>query len=113
MSKPTTKTGKTGKKSESSFDHDCLWRQAALKLAKCVAATLQADGKIGVGSGLVMKVEGGKRIVERWDKDFIEALAFIGIEVVDRPKPTRKTNRRAEDLASMSRRSRLRYDQGG
>ena len=29
---------------------------------------------------------GGKKIIECWDKDFIEALAFIGIEVFDKPK---------------------------
>lgn len=64
--------------------HNCAWREAALMLAKCVVATLQADGKIGVGSGLVMKVVDGERFFERWDKDFIEALAFVGIEMVDK-----------------------------
>lgn len=71
---------------EPSFDHDCGWRQATIKLASCVAATLRTDGKIGMGTGMVMKVKDGKRIVERWDTDFVEALAFIGIEVVDKPK---------------------------
>lgn len=67
-------------------DHECVWRQATLKLAKCVVATIQTDGKIGVGSGLVMKIVNGKKAVERWDKDFIEALAFIGIGVVPAKK---------------------------
>lgn len=66
------------------FKHNCAWREAALRLAKCVVTTLQTDGKIGVGSGLVMKVVDGERFVERWDKDFIEALAFVGIEMVDK-----------------------------
>lgn len=69
-----------------NLEHKCDWREAALKLAKCVVATLQTDGKIGMGSGMVMKVVDGKKTIERWDKDFIEALAFIGIEVVDKPK---------------------------
>ena len=77
----------------SSFDHDCDWRKAALKLAKCVATTLQAGGKIGVGSGMVMKVVDGKKTIERWDKDFVEALAFIGIDVVDKPKKPKKVAR--------------------
>jgi len=65
------------------LDHDCAWRVAALKLASCVVATLRTNGRIGAGSGLVMKREGGRTVLERWDKDFIEALAFVGIEVVD------------------------------
>ena len=74
------------------FEHDCDWRKATVKLAQCVVATLRTDGKIGVGSGLVTKVVDGKRIVERWDKDFIEALAFIGIEVSDK-RPTDKKSK--------------------
>lgn len=73
------------------FEHKCDWRTAAIKLARCVVWTLQTDGKCGVGSGMVMKVVDGKKIVERWDKDFIEALAFIGIEVGE--KPARKRAR--------------------
>jgi len=72
----------------SGFDHVCAWRKAATMLAKCVVATVQTGGKIGVGSGMVMKVVGDKKTIERWDKDFIEALAFIGIEVSDE-KPTK------------------------
>ena len=78
------------KTKKPDLKHKCDWREAALKLAKCVAFTLQTDGKLGVGTGLVMKVKDGKKVVERWDKDFIEALAFIGIEVVDKPKMRRK-----------------------
>jgi hypothetical protein len=88
-------------------DHDCYWKEAAMKLAHCVITTVQADGKIGVGSGLVMSKVNGKTTIERWDKAFIEALAFIGIEVVDSPraKPARKTKktkapRRGEARAS-------------
>jgi hypothetical protein len=46
-----------------------------------------------------MKVVDGKRIVERWDKDFIEALAFIGVEVVDKSnsKRVKKRARHADD----------------
>ena len=73
-----------------NFDHDCDWRKAALKLAKCVVWTIQTGGKLGMGSGMVMKVVDGKRTVERWDKDLIEALAFIGLEVVDKKKRTTK-----------------------
>lgn len=73
-----------------NFDHTCDWRKAAVKLAACVVATIQTGGKIGMGSGMVMKVEGGKTTIERWDKDFIEALAFIGIEVTDRKKKPAK-----------------------
>ena len=76
-----------------NLKHRCDWREAALKLASCVVATLQTDGKIGVGSGLVMKIKDGKKVVERWDKDFIEALAFIGIEVVDKPPRSTRRNR--------------------
>lgn len=66
-------------------DHDCYWREAAMKLAQCVITTVQADGKIGVGTGLVMTKVNGKTTIERWDKAFVEALAFIGIEVVRKP----------------------------
>ena len=79
-----------------SFDHDCGWREAAIKLAKCVVATIQTDGKIGMGSGMVMSVVDGKKTIERWDKDFIEALAFIGIEVSD-PKPKKRKRRAARE----------------
>lgn len=66
------------------------WKTAALKLAKCVVTTIQSGGKIGMGSGLVMhRDKAGKMHVERWDKDFVEALAYIGIEVVDKPKAAR------------------------
>ena len=86
--------------SRPSFDHHCDWRQAALKLAACVVATIQTDGKIGMGSGMVMKVEDGKKTIERWDKDFVEALAFIGIEMVDKPpKPPAKHPTVAETAA--------------
>ena len=81
------------------FEHECDWRTAALKLARCVVWTLQTDGKLGIGSGMVMKVVNGKKTVERWDKDFIEALAFIGIEVGEKPskktKPARSRKRAA------------------
>lgn len=76
-----------------SFDHDCDWRKAALKLAKCVVATIQTGGKIGMGSGMVMKMVDGKRTIERWDKDFVDALDFIGIEMVDK-KPKKPTKRK-------------------
>jgi hypothetical protein len=81
---------------EPNFDHDCDWRKAALKLAKCVIWTIQTGGKLGMGSGMVMKVVDGKKTVERWDKDLIESLAFIGLEVVDKPdkKSKRKSSRR-------------------
>lgn len=63
-----------------------------MKLARCVVATLRSGGKIGMGSGLVIqKSPSGETRIERWDKDFIEALAFIGIEVVDKPKSKLKT----------------------
>lgn len=63
------------------------WKTAALKLARCVVATIQTDGKIGAGSGLMLRRDAdGKSHVERWDKDFVEALAYIGIEVVEKPK---------------------------
>ncbi len=84
MSKPRVRSRKV-----TGFNHHCHWRKATILLAQCVVATLQADGKIGMGSGLVMKTVGGERIVERWDKDFIEALAFIGIEVGEK-KPARQ-----------------------
>jgi hypothetical protein len=61
-----------------------------MKLAKCVVLTLQTGGKLGVGSGMMMKEKDGKRIVERWDKDFHDALAFIGIEVVEKPKSPKR-----------------------
>lgn len=67
------------------------WRTAALKLAKCVIATIQTDGKIGMGSGLVMsRGADGKTHIERWDKDFIEALAYIGVEVTEKPQKKRR-----------------------
>ena len=83
----------TATSSPKGFEHQCDWRKAAIKLAGCVVATLQTDGKIGMGSGMVMKTVGGKKTIERWDKDFVEALAFIGIEVGD--KPAKKSRRRA------------------
>ena len=78
---------------KQDFDHECDWRTAALKLARCVAWTLQTGGKLGMGTGMVMKVVDGKKTVERWDKDFVEALAFIGIEVSD-PKPKKRSRSR-------------------
>lgn len=81
---------------EPNFDHDCDWRKAAMKLAKCVVWTIQTGGKLGVGSGMVMRVVDGKQTVERWDTELIEALAFIGLEVVDKKKrkPTRPASKR-------------------
>jgi len=78
-----------------SFNHDCDWRKAAVMLAQCAVATIQTGGKIGMGSGMVMRTIGGKTTIERWDKDFIAALAFIGVEVSDKkPKPkTSKTSK--------------------
>jgi hypothetical protein len=81
----------------AGFNHKCDWREAAIKLARCVVATLQADGKIGVGSGMVMKERDGKTIIERWDKDFHEALAFIGVKMVDKPEKKPKKSRRAAE----------------
>lgn len=88
------KAGKKKTLTIKGFDHDCDWRKATVMLAKCVVATLQTDGKIGMGSGMVMRVKGGKKTIERWDKDFIEALAFIGIEMVDKKKPAKKPKTR-------------------
>jgi hypothetical protein len=77
-----------------NFDHQCDWRKAARMLAKCVVATIQAGGKIGMGTGMVLKMVDGKTSLERWDKDFVEALDFIGIEMVDKksgnPKKPKK-----------------------
>mgnify|MGYP001561852896 CR=1 FL=1 len=81
--------GKTRTRGAEGFNCHCHWRTATIMLAQCVIATLQTDGKIGMGTGLVMKVVDGKRIVERWDKDFLEALAFIGIEMTERKKKPR------------------------
>ena len=81
-------------KKTGDFDHECEWRKAALMLAKCVVATVQTGGKIGMGTGMVMKVVDGKKTIERWDKDFIEALAFIGIGFED-PKPAKKPEKPA------------------
>ena len=84
----------------SGFEHECDWRKAAVMLAKCVVATVQTGGKIGMGSGMVMKVVDGKKSIERWDKDFIEALAFIGIEFSDeKPKKLKKTTARKKSAA--------------
>lgn len=73
-----------------NFDRTCDWRKAAVMLANCVVATIQTDGKIGMGTGMVMKKVDGKTIIERWDKDFLEALAFVGIEFEDKPKKAKK-----------------------
>ena len=78
-----------------SFDHTCDWRKAAVMLASCVVATVKTGGKIGMGTGMVMKVVDGKTTIERWDKDFIEALAFIGIEVTDKPKKSKNPKKSA------------------
>ena len=77
----------------SGFDHECAWREGAVKLARCVVWTLQTGGKLGMGSGMVMRVVDGKKTIERWDKDFIAALSFIGIEMVDK-KPKKPTKRK-------------------
>ena len=77
------------------FVHMFNWCEAALMLAKCVVAMLQTGGKIGMGSGMVMKVVDGKRTIARWDKDFVEALAFIGIEMVDRVEKADKKPKRS------------------
>lgn len=81
-------------KAKLGNDHDCYWREAAMKLARCVVMTVQTDGKIGMGSGMVMSKVDGKTTIQRWDKDFIEALAFIGIEVVDKPPAKKKAPRK-------------------
>jgi hypothetical protein len=79
MSKSTTKSKRFS------------WKTAALKLARCVVTTIKTDGKIGMGSGLVMHRDAaGKTHVERWDKDFIKALAYIGVEVVEKPKAPKR-----------------------
>lgn len=78
-----------------NFEHTCDWRKAAVMLAQCVVATIQTGGKIGMGSGMVMKKVDGKTTIERWDKDFIEALAFIGIEFEDKPKKAKKLTKRS------------------
>ena len=84
-----------GSSQQPSLEHHCDWRKAALMLAKCVVATIQTRGKIGMGSGMVMKMVDGKRTIERWDKDFVEALAFIGIELVDKIEaPDKKTTKK-------------------
>jgi hypothetical protein len=68
-----------------------------LRLAKCVVTTLQSNGKIGTGSGLVMHQDSaGKVHIERRDKDFIEALAYIGISAVQ--KKSKEPRRRAAAL---------------
>jgi len=89
-------------KKKLGHDHDCFWREASMKLAKCVIFVIQTDGKLGVGSGMVLNGEGGKVVVERWDKSLIEALAFIGLDVVERPskKPKRRSRHAlGEDIA--------------
>ena len=43
-----------------------------------------------MGSGMVLKMVDGKRTIERWDKDFVDALDFIGIEMVDKKPKKRK-----------------------
>jgi len=85
------------------LDHHCDWRKAALMLAKCVATTLQTGGKIGMGSGMVMKRVDGKTTIERWDKDFVEALAFIGIEMVDKVEVVNKKPKRSRSRGSAAR----------
>ena len=88
-------SSKPAKRKKLGPDHECFWREASMKLARCVVFTLQANGKPGVGSGMVMKRDGGKIIAERWDKDFKEALAFIGLEVVDKPDTKQRRRRPA------------------
>jgi hypothetical protein len=79
----TVKTTKRAKDKSARFS----WKTAALKLAKCVVLTIQSNGKIGVGSGQILyRDAAGKMHIQHWDKDFVEALAYIGIEVVDKPK---------------------------
>jgi hypothetical protein len=83
----TVKTAKRPTKRAKGKRERFSWKTAALKLAKCVVLTIQSNGKIGVGSGQVMyRDAAGKMHIQRWDKDFVEALAYIGIEVVDKPK---------------------------
>ena len=57
--------------------------------------TIHADGKLGVGTGMISKCVGRKTVWERWDKDFIEALNFIGFDVVDRPNAKKRRSRSA------------------
>ena len=90
MTKPPAKPKPIPAKPKPKQPPGFTWRKAAVKLAACVVTVIKTDGKIGMGSGLVMtKDADGRTIVQRWDRDFIAALNYIGIEVHDRPAKKR------------------------
>lgn len=58
-------------------------RQMTVALAKCAILTLQSNGKLGVGSGMVLDLK--TKVARHWSAQFFDALDAVGI-VYDRKK---------------------------
>src|SRR5271163_3022618 len=82
MKKTKTKA-KTKPKKEKTVTPEGGWRNAAIALGKCARLTLNTNGKLGVGSGMVFDQK--TKMVTRWEKQFFDALDTLGI-VYDRDK---------------------------
>jgi hypothetical protein len=65
------------KKTRTETEYQEL-KDATTALARCVNATLQTRGKIGVGTGMVFDHKTKK--VEHWSVQFFDAMDLIGIK---------------------------------
>lgn len=81
-------TAKTAKQWEA----DCAELKAATTaLVRCAVLTLNSDGKLGVGSGMLINTKTKK--VEHWSTQFFDALDMVGL-VYDRKKFFEKKRKR-------------------
>jgi hypothetical protein len=83
---------KTKKKTAAEWEKDYEeLKKATTALAKCALLTLQSNGKVGVGSGMVIDLKTKK--VEHWSTQFFDALDMVGL-TYDRTKFFEKKGKR-------------------
>ena len=73
---------KTEKKTRTEAEYQEL-KKATTALAKCAILTLSSDGKVGVGSGMMIDLKTKK--VRHWSEQYFDALDMVGL-VYDRAK---------------------------
>lgn len=88
--KKAAKAKPKAKKTRTEEEYQEL-RTATTALAKCAVLTLHSNGKLGVGSGMVMDLK--TRQVTHWSNQFFDALEMVGIKY-DRSKFFEKKRRR-------------------